>query len=131
MMHKTFTYGTTPVDVIRAALPDSYRIDAVKPDLVTIVIALRLASRGNEDAERMRARIIDDVVGCDPEETEDYPWKTALHLTRDEMIVLVGALRDTDWSQVEVGENDDWMSLYEDPMTLYSDILTTLDIEEV
>ena len=51
----TYTYGTTPSDVIEAALPHKYPMELTRNDMLSLLDALLL---GDENAESLRSGIL-------------------------------------------------------------------------
>jgi hypothetical protein len=58
MAQDSYTFGTTPRDVLEDRLPHKYEMALTRGDMLSVLDALALAAGGDENAMSLRAGIL-------------------------------------------------------------------------
>jgi len=125
----SFSYGTTPVETIREALPEFYPMELVG-DAADVV------------HEIVNQGIDSHLDACNmPSRGDRYTWlapaasrrvcRLSCHVSRESMIVLLRRLEEYQTQHWQTDEEEEENSEEEEAMSLRTDILGTIGIEEI
>jgi hypothetical protein len=125
----SFTYGTTPVDTIRQALPDFYTMELVgdAADVVRTIVNQGIDS--HLEACNMPTR--GDRYEWLPADSRRLSRRLACRVSRESMIVLLRRLEEYQTQHWQTDEEEEENREEEEAMSLRTDILGQLGIEEI